>query len=98
MKLVLVGIGDGHGDTCDNVSVVRSDNDGRGLRFSATPWSALTVIGFSESSSNTGRSGFALGGVMSKVAVYASRRASLTGDALLGFLDFSLHAKRERID
>lgn len=36
-KLVLLGIGDGHGDTCDNVSVVRSDNDGRGLRFSGTP-------------------------------------------------------------
>lgn len=89
---------EGEGDSRDNVSAVRSDKDGRGLRRSFASGSTLGNVGFSKPSSKTGVSASELGGVISKVAVCASRRASRTGDALLGLTGFSFHPNRYRSD
>ncbi len=91
-RLDLLVMGAGQGDTVDRVSIVRSDNDGRGFGRSFVSLMASPLLGFSEASSNTGTSCFVPGGVVSKTAVCASRRASRTGDALLGFPDLSFHA------
>lgn len=91
-KLGLRPTGDGQGEICDNVSTVRSDSDSRGRRLSLKSGAALSLpvrLGFSLPSSNTGTSEFDPGGVVSKDALCASRRASLTGDTLLGRMELS---------
>lgn len=91
-KLGLRPTGDGQGEIWDNVSIVLSDNDGRGRRLSLNSGAALPLpvrLGFSLPSSNTAISEPGPGGVVSKDAFCASRRASLTGDTLLGRMEMS---------
>jgi hypothetical protein len=60
--------GDGEGDMLDNVSIVRSLNEGLGLRLLKSKVSGLSTTcaeGFSLPSSKTGRPASALGGVVS---------------------------------
>lgn len=91
--LALLGAGEGEGESCDKVSMVLSDKEGRGRRFSV-----LAAVGFSLPSSNTGASEFGPGGVVSMVVDLASRRASLTGDSLLGLVGLSVQPYRDRMD
>jgi len=91
-KLDLLAMGDGHGDIWDNVSMVLSDSEGRGRRLSLNSdpeLSLLAMLGFSFPSSKTGNSELSPGGVVSNDAFCASRRASLTGETLLGEWELS---------
>lgn len=100
-KLGLLPTGDGQGEIWDNVSIVLSDNEGRGRRLSLNSAPALSLalmLGFSFPSSNTGNSEFNPGGVVSKDAFCASRRASLTGETLLGRSELSDQPYRALIE
>ena len=92
-------VGDGQGEICAKVSMALSDKEGLCRRFTVASGlisSLSRFLGFSSPSSKMGASEFDPGGVVSKDALRASRRASRTGDTLLermepvqSYLDFS---------
>ena len=99
-RLALLCVGEGQGDIRDRVSMVRSDKEGRGFRLSlagSLEGRSTPRLGFSLPSSNTGES-VEPGGVVCIAAIDVPRRASLTGETLLGLAELSVQAYRERID
>lgn len=75
--------GEGPGETCDRVSMVLSDNEGRGLRFSGLAKSSFlapsTPVAFSSPSSVMAEYCLFLGGVVSKDGSLSTGGSVLVG-------------------
>ena len=67
LTVLLLLVGDGAGEICDKVSIVRSDRDSLGLRFVDCSLLAIVIVAFSLSLSTTASSALAFGGVVSKL-------------------------------
>lgn len=78
--------GDGAGEICERVSIVLSDNEGRGLRFSGLANSSFfaswLLLAFSFPSSIMADSGLMLGGVVSRADPLLIGDAVLVGESM----------------